>query len=83
MAVHGPVVLRGRLPGDEMRMPGGTKSLKKIFIDRKIPLSQRPFVPVLADEQGVLGVAGIGVNENRIADQLPAVQFIIETMGGF
>lgn len=83
VAVHGPVVLRGRLPGDEMRLPGGTKSLKKIYIDRKIPLSQRPFVPVLADELGVLGVAGIGVNENRIADQLPAVQFIIETMGGF
>ena len=78
LASSGPVWLRSRLSGDEMRLPGGTKSLKKIYIDRKIPASQRPIVPVLADEAGVLGVYGIGANQNRIPAELPAVQFVFQ-----
>lgn len=86
LAVQGDVYLRSRRSGDEIRLSGGTKSLKKLFIDRKIPASQRPLIPVLADEQGVLGVAGIGVNTERMVNNLPAVQFIFEkeeALGGF
>lgn len=78
LAVSGPVWLRSRLSGDEMRLPGGTKSLKKLFIDRKIPASQRQTVPVLADEAGVLAVYGIGANQNRVPTELPAVQFVFQ-----
>lgn len=78
LAVQGPVRLRSRLSGDEMRLPGGTKSLKRLFIDRKIPASQRGFVPVLTDDEGVLAVYGIGANQNRIPLELPAVQFVIQ-----
>lgn len=82
LAVRGPVWLRSRCTGDEMRLPGGTKSLKKIYIDRKIPASQRQNVPVLADEGGVLAVCGIGVNRDRIPKQAPAIQFIFTKVGG-
>lgn len=78
LAVRGDVYLRSRLSGDEMRLSGGTKSLKKLFIDRKIPASQRSLIPVLADEQGVLAVAGIGPSTDRMVNNLPAVQFILE-----
>ena len=78
LAVQGDVYLRPRQTGDEMRRSGGTKSLKKLFIDRKIPASQRPFIPVLADEAGVLGVPGIGPSTDRTVNNLPAVQFIFE-----
>lgn len=71
---QGELVLRSRLAGDEIALSGGTKSLKKLLIDRKIPAAQRLSIPVLADEQGVLGVYGIGVNLRRAADRLPAVQ---------
>lgn len=74
----GTVILRPRCSGDEMRLPGGTKSLKKLFADRKIPAHQRPLIPVLADEDGVLAVYGIGVNLDRAAKALPAVQIRIE-----
>lgn len=76
LAISGPVWLRSRLTGDEMRLSGGTRSLKKLFIDRKIPASQRSTVPVLADEEGVLAVYGIGANQNRISSELPAMQFV-------
>ena len=75
---QGTLWLRNRESGDEMRLAGGSKSLKKLFIDRKIPASQRPEIPVLADEQGVLGVYGIGANLDRIPMQLPAVQLAFE-----
>ena len=74
----GQVVVRSRQSGDEIRLPGGTKSLKKLFIDRKIPAAQRSQVPVVADDAGVLGVYGIGVNLDRAAKELPAVRIILE-----
>ena len=74
----GPMVLRCRQSGDEMRLPGGTKSVKKLFIDRKIPAARRLQMPMIADEKGVLGVCGIGVNLDRSAQDLPAVQIRFE-----
>ena len=70
----GTMVLRSRKSGDSLRLQGGTKSLKKLLIDRKIPAQDRDMVPVLADDAGVLAVGGIGVNLDRVAQQLPAVQ---------
>ena len=66
VAPVGAITLRHRLPGDEIRLSGGKKSLKKIFIDRKIPTLQRLTIPVLADEAGVLGVYGIGADRDRL-----------------
>lgn len=70
----GTMVLRCRQSGDEICLSGGTKSLKKLFIDRKIPAAKRLQIPVIADDAGVLGVYGIGVNLDRAAQKLPAVQ---------
>ena len=78
VAPQGSLMLRSRLVGDEIRLSGGTKSLKKLFIDRKIPASRRDFVPVLADEQRVLAVYDIGVNQKRIPEILPAVQVVFK-----
>jgi len=80
VAVRGTVFLRGRKTADTVRLSGGTKSLKKLFIDRKIPAFQRQRIPVLSDDGGVLGVYGIGVNLDRIPAQLPAVQIRIEPL---
>ena len=59
------MVVRCRCAGDELTTSGGTKSLKKRFIDRKIPQFERSAVPVIADEAGVLAVYGFGVDETR------------------
>ena len=62
----GKLMLRQRLPGDEIRLRGGSKSVKKQFIDRKIPAAQRPLIPVIADDSGVVGVYGIGAHRDRL-----------------
>lgn len=78
VAARGALILRSRQTGDSMRLPGGTKSLKKLYIDRKIPASRRASIPVLADDEGVLAVAGIGPNLDRLAKELPAVEIRFE-----
>ena len=70
----GALTVRSRRSGDTMRLPGGTRSLKKMYIDRKIPASQRAAVPVLADDRGVLAVFGIGTDIRFRPDSLPAVR---------
>ena len=66
----GQMVIRSRQPGDRMRLQGGTRELKKLFIDRKIPAAARTSVPVIADDGGVLGVYGIGANLDRTGDAI-------------
>ena len=61
----GEMVVRSRRSGDSLTTKGGTKPLKKRFIDRKIPQWERPAVPVIADEEGVLAVYGFGPDEKR------------------
>ena len=77
---HGPVLLRTRQPGDSIRLNVGTCSLKKLFIDRKIPAHQRQRIPVLADEGGVLGVWSIGANVDRLGSELPSMQIRLEVL---
>lgn len=67
--IKGALVLRGRRTGDEIKLPGrGTKTLKKLLIDEKIPSVRRDTLPVLADDAGVLAVASFGPHTARLAD---------------
>ena len=70
---QGTMVLRSRRSGDAIRLSGGTKQLKKLFIDRKIPAARRPGIPVLCDDRGILGVCGVGADLDRQANQMGAV----------
>lgn len=70
---QGPIRVRFRETGDAIRLKGGTRSLKKLFIDRKIPAHDRDRIPVIADDAGLLAVHGIGPGEDRKATALPAV----------
>ncbi|WP_067729663.1 tRNA lysidine(34) synthetase TilS [Oceanobacillus damuensis] len=49
-----PLHIRTRKPGDRMSWKGlnGSKKLKDIFIDAKIPLSARESWPVITDDEG-------------------------------
>ena len=58
--------MRCRNAGDEIRLSGGRKSVKKLMIDRKIPADTRLRIPVISDDAGVLGIYGFGADLNRI-----------------
>ena len=78
----GKISIRPRQTGDKIRLSGGSKSLKKLFIDRKIPAAVRERIPVICDETGILGVYSIGVNLDRAAQILPAVTIRFERIQG-
>lgn len=73
----GPIRVRSRRTGDSLRLNGGTKSLKKRLIDKKIPARLRDLIPVLEDDQGVLAVGELGADLSRRAETLPATQIHI------
>ena len=76
----GQLMLRSRRAGDELALPGGRKALKKLYIDKKIPASLRGQIPVLADEEGIVGVYGFGADQRRIANSLPCVEIRFEEL---
>ena len=74
-------VIRSRKEGDVFRkFGGGEKTLKKFFIDRKIPALERDGLPILAIGNEVLAVLGVEISENvKVTDKTKnTVYFRIE-----
>ncbi|NBI30825.1 tRNA lysidine(34) synthetase TilS [Chengkuizengella marina] len=67
-----PLYIRNRKPGDRMKLKGlnGTKKVKNIFIDEKIPPSKREKIPLLVDaKQQVLWIPGIRVSSHAVLEE--------------
>ena len=79
MIDSGGLTVRSRQTGDRIQLPGGSRSLKRLMIDRRIPASHRELMPVLADEEGIAAVVGIGADVRRTAlPDMDAIQIMIE-----
>lgn len=61
------LTLRSRQTGDVLRLAAGSKSLKKLMIDRKVPAAERTRIPVIACEKGVAAVYGLGADRDLTA----------------
>ena len=64
--IEGDLYIRSRREGDAYFYGGMTRRLKKLFIDRKIPRSDRERVPVLCDARGIVWAAGFGVRDDGV-----------------
>jgi tRNA(Ile)-lysidine synthase len=66
--ICGKIVIRPRETGDIIDLFGrtGTKTLKKLFIEQRIPRRLRSLIPVIADDKGVLAVYGIGIDNRAV-----------------
>jgi tRNA(Ile)-lysidine synthase len=51
-ALRFPLTVRAREPGDRIRLPGGTKKVKKLFLERRMTASRRVRTPLLVDAGG-------------------------------
>lgn len=63
--IMGKSVIRARQAGDSIRLSGRgyTKTLKKLYNEYKIPPEDRETLPVIADDEGVIWIYGIGTAE--------------------
>jgi tRNA(Ile)-lysidine synthase len=55
-SIKWPIIIRSRRIGDRMTIKGmqGSKKLKAIFIDEKVPVQERNMWPVLTDKEGCI-----------------------------
>jgi tRNA(Ile)-lysidine synthase len=60
--ICGNIVVRPRLTGDTFKIDGrsGTKTVKKLFIELKIPVGKRSLTPLICDDAKVLAIPGVG-----------------------
>lgn len=54
-----PLTVRSRRSGDGIARPYGTKSLKKLLMERKIPKDMRDNLPILCNNKEILAVGGL------------------------
>ncbi len=68
--IVGNISVRSRAEGDRITIAkrGVTKSLKKLMNELKIPEDKRPLIPVICDNNGIIGVYGYAVSQRVSPD---------------
>lgn len=60
-----PITVRSRRQGDKIPMKNGSKSLKKLFIEKKVPAGTRDAIPVICDKKGILMAGNLAKDGQR------------------
>ena len=62
--------IRFRMTGDKISLKGvGTKTVKSLMIDLRIPAKERGHIPILADDKAVIWVVGYRVNDDYLVTE--------------
>ncbi|WP_404822303.1 tRNA lysidine(34) synthetase TilS [Paenibacillus lycopersici] len=83
-ALHYPLTIRNRRPGDRMAVLGlnGTKKVQDMFVDDRVAPSRRETVPIVADANGtVLWIPGI--RRSSLAPVTDSTQRVIRMKARF
>lgn len=82
--IKNAVQLRTRREGDYMQIDakGGTKKLKSIFIDKKIPQRDRNLIPLLADGNHIMWILGSRISEAYKLSESTKTILIVYLFGG-
>lgn len=76
--ISGAVKIRSRKEGDTVRPAGRgcTKSLKKLFCELKIPVTERNSIRIIEDDRGIAAVCGYAADE-RVAIDAATKQVLV------
>ena len=67
MIAQSECIVRARQTADALLLPGGTRSLKRLMIDRRIPRDLRDRLPVLAANGKAVAVMGLAADRRYLA----------------
>lgn len=67
--VKGGIVIRSRRQGDKIKLAMGSKKVKDLFIDLKIPREERCKIPIITDGEGIICVGDYKISENYKIDE--------------
>ncbi len=78
--IQGVLTVRPRAQGDSIKLLGrrGTRTLRRLFIDSRIPAARRELIPVAADGEGPVAIYGFGVAERAAAHGGPVLKITFE-----
>ncbi len=85
-AICGNLYVRSRQQGDKVKVRKTNRSIKKCFIDRKIPSLIRDKVPIVCDDKGIIYVPYIGVADRvypKPDDEIIRINVIMDERFGF
>lgn len=79
--ICGVLNLRTRKAGDFIKLNGreGTKDVRKLFNEHKIPIKDRDVWPIACDEQGVIWISEIGISQRVAVDEQTKNVLFFET----
>lgn len=81
--IKGTITVGEKVFGDKIHLQSGTKSLKKFFIDEKIPAQERDKVMLLRDSESVMWVIGLRISErHKITEHTTRAIIVRVTDGG-
>lgn len=84
-SIVGSLVARPRAEGDKICIRGINRSVKKVFIDKKIPPSVRALVPIICDDEGIIYVPHVGVADRvypKKGDSCVGISVVIDERVG-
>ena len=67
--INSDIVLRSRKAGDKINLLAGSKSVKRLFIDEKIPASKRDSIPLLAVDSNVIWIKDLKTSSYFMANE--------------
>ncbi len=69
--IEGDLFIRTRKEGDSFEKKGGngTKSLKKLFNEKNVPVELRNKLPILCDSKGIVWIYNAGVSKRCCVDE--------------
>ncbi|HBG2412915.1 TPA: tRNA lysidine(34) synthetase TilS [Clostridioides difficile] len=67
--IKGGIVIRSRRQGDKIKLAMGSKKVKDLFIDLKIPREERCKIPIITDSEGIICVGDYKISENYKIDE--------------
>ncbi|MEJ2290340.1 MAG: tRNA lysidine(34) synthetase TilS [Deinococcales bacterium] len=68
---HPDLELRSRRPGDRMRLPGGSRRVADLLVDRKVPREARDGLRLLASGRDVLWIDGVAAAPGVMLEEAP------------
>ena len=63
--ILGSLYVRAKTDGDSYKYGGMTHKVKRLFSDKKIPLSERSKTPIFYDEKGIIWIPGFPVRDGN------------------
>lgn len=81
--IKGTINVGEKVPGDRIFLRNGMKTVKKFFVDEKIPATERKKILLLKDTESVMWIIGFRISEpHKISDQTKQALIVNVTDGG-